>query len=70
LASEALLMLHQPASSITRTLSYIFKHLQNNQAMKISSAYQGSSTNIFGDWGQSTQPHTLLPHMTRHRPFS
>ncbi len=63
-------MLHQPASSITRTLSHIFNHLQNNQPMKISSAYQGSSINIFGDWGLPTQPHILPPHMTSQRPLS
>jgi hypothetical protein len=50
--------------------SLMFNHLQNNQAMKISSTYQGSSTNIFGDWGQPTQPHTLPPHMVSQKPFS
>jgi hypothetical protein len=50
--------------------SHMFNHLQNNQAMKISSAYQGSSTNIFGDWGQPTQPHTLPPHVVSQKPFS
>jgi hypothetical protein len=56
LASEASMMLHQPANSIRSTLSHIFNHLQNNQAMKISSAHQSSSFNIFGVWGFDDAP--------------
>ncbi len=48
----------------------MFKHLQNNRAMKISSAHQASSTNIFGVWSFADAPsasqldHThLLSHL-------